>query len=118
VPRRSRPANPYTSFGFGVGKALIVGAVGVAVLLGVAALNRLPAGLQDEVAEAVESFGLNLPRHDDPAPGEPALPGGTVPVVSLPPTPTVPVWDPDDLTVPTVVVPEIDVPPPSIPTVP
>lgn len=118
VPRRTRPVNPYSSFGFGVVKVLIVGAVLVGVFLGVAALNRLPAGLQDQVADAMEGFGLHLPHHDEPAIAEPTIPAGTGPGVSTPPFPPVSVFDPDELTVPTVVIPEIEVPPPAIPTAP
>ena len=124
VPLRTPRTNAYTSFAFTVVKiAVVVTFLGGAVI-GLAAMQRLPDGLQDAVADTAEDFGLHLPHSDDhfldrlPVTTGPGSGVGVDPVV----VPPVTAFDVDDLTVDpgTFEVPEVQVPvtPPPVPTVP
>lgn len=127
VPQRRKAPNPYSSFGFTVVKMGIVLAMGVAVVVGLAAMNRLPPALQDAVADSAETFGLDLPHHDETLWGN--LPGQRDPGFGVPAGgPSVTTLDPDAFTVdpdtytfdPEDLAPEIEIPtpPPTPPTVP
>jgi hypothetical protein len=126
VPRRTKAARPYSSFAFSVVKGVVVVALVSAMVLGLAALNRLPAGVQDTVADSVEGFGLHLPHHDENilqhlvTTHGPALGTGTTPF----PTP-VTAFDPSQVTIdphllqpPQIDVPSVPYTPPPVPTVP
>ena len=125
VPLRTPRTNAYSSLAFTVVKIAVVVTFLGGVLIGLAAMNRLPDGVQDTVADTGDDFGLHLPHSDDTfldrlpvttGPGSGVSVGG--PTVGPPVT----AFDPGDLNVDpgTFDVPEVQVPvtPPPVPTAP